>query len=83
MFSRDRVRILKHIEKAKEKHISGKLTFRAKVLRRSDFVIKPKYYQFSSRLAFTRVLSSQDDSIRSMFLLYYFKLSAGIGFLHC
>ena len=31
------------------------------------FVIKPKYYQFSSRLAFTHILSSQDDSIRSMF----------------
>ena len=32
-----------------------------------DFVIKPKCYQFSSRLAFTHILSSQDDSIRSMF----------------
>ena len=29
--------------------------------------ILPKYYQFSSRLPFTHILSSLDDSIRSMF----------------
>ena len=29
--------------------------------------MKPKYYHFSSSLAFTHILSFQDDPIRSMF----------------
>ena len=51
------------------------------ILSDDDFEIKSKIYSFNLRLVLKHILHSQDVFFRNLLLLYFFKLSAGHGFL--